>query len=323
MGTIEEVPIADLDLEDQTYRSSLDRDIGSLLSSMRKLGLLVPLKVQKKGDGLRVVSGFLRAEAAVQLSMKKVMVQVVNPGDPLQTLLCSLHENLFTRGFSWIERTWVLEKALGEFQASQKWATSELLPAMGLEPADRILTQHMLATSIPFDLRRKLALHGCSLANATRIASMELEDQRALSELLSCVHMSENILRQCLDLLREVELRDGLKARDILSSPELKGALEQRKGDRVQKGEAVRAHLLRLRMPILSHLRDRFERAKKGLSLPRKISLQTDSFFETKGVTVTFHAKNPNEFIEIAEKLKQASSKAEAIRELFSVFGES
>ncbi len=318
MGTIEKVHLDDLDLSDLTYCSSLDRDTDSLLSSMEKVGLLVPVRVQERDGRLVIVSGFLRVQAAVRLSMKILPVHIVSESDPLETLLSSLHENRFTRGFSWIERTWVLERALGEFRVSEDWATDELLPAMGLEPAKEILRQHMVAASIPLDARRKLALHGCSLANAIRIASMEKDDQRVLAELVRSAHMSESMLRECIELLKEIALRDGLRIVDILSSPQLKGILEREEHDRVHKGKAIREHLLRWRMPRWTELRDRVERAKGRLKLPKKVSVKMSPFLETKGVTVTFEVKSPEEFVEVVEKLRDTSSNWEALRELFS-----
>lgn len=318
MGAIEKVDLGDLDLSDLTYCSSLDRDTGPLLSSVERVGLIVPPRVQERDGRLVIVSGFLRVQAAVRLSMKILPVHITTQSDPVETLLSSLHENRFTRGFSWIERTWVLERALEWFRVPEQWAIDELLPAMGLEPAKEILRQHMVAASIPLDVRRKLALLGCSLANAIRIASLEKEDQMVLADFLTSSHMSESMLRECIELLKEIAMRDGLRVRDILCSPQVKGALERAEGDRVQRGKALREQLLRWRMPRWTELRDRFERAKGRLKLPRGVSVKTSPFFETKGVTVTFEARSPQEFVEIVEKLKNASSHWEALRELFS-----
>lgn len=318
MGAVDKVDLDDLDLSDLRFCSSLDRDTEPLLSSVEKVGLLVPLRVQERDGRLVLVSGFLRVQTAVRLSMKVLPVQIIPQSDPLETLLSSLHENRFTRGFSWIERTWVLERALEEFRVPEQWAINELLPAMGLDPAKEILRQHMVAASIPLDLRRKLALHGCSLANAIRIASMEKEDQRALADLLTWAHMSESMLRECIELLKEIALRDGLRIRDILSSLQVKGALERGEGDRVQRGKALREQLLRERMPRWMELRDRFERAKGRLKLSKRVLVKTSPFFETKGVTVTFEAKSPQEFVEIVDELRGTASHWEALRELFS-----
>jgi len=312
-----DVSTKDLLWEDQTYRSSLERDSTSLVGSLEKVGILVPLRVQTAREGLRLVSGFLRAEAALRLGWETLPAELLEPGDPLPTLLACLHENNFTRGFTWAERAWVLQRVTQNWDAPKDWILGELLPAMGLPPSFKILEEHLKASSIKEDLRRALARHGCSLANALRLSRMYPEDQEAFVDLFPSLHLGENLMREVLELLWEIQMRDRVLPRQILSDPELLRAMEAQGNDRPQRTNVLRRHLLKIRMPNLSCMEESFHKARGALGLPSQISVQHSGFFESLGVTVGFNAKTPKDFMEMSRRLWEASQDEEALETLF------
>jgi hypothetical protein len=315
--SFKDVPTKDLLPEDQTYRSSLERDPTPLVSSLRRMGVLIPLRLQEAGEGFRIVSGFLRAEAAMELGQDTVPAEVLGTEEPRETLLAALHENNLTRGFTWPERTWVLERVMKQWDVPRDWILEELLPAMGLPPAPRALEDHLNAASIHPDLRRVLLRHGCSLANALRLGRMQQQDQEFFVALLPSLHLGENLLRECLELLWETSTRDGISPRQILSDAKLLEAMEARGQDRPQRAAVLREHLLRARMPHLSSMQEAFRKARKGLGLPSRISLQHNPFFESPGVTVGFTARTSREFVHISRRLWEASQRSELLAALF------
>lgn len=311
------VPTKDLLWKDHTYRSSLDRESVPLARSLAKVGILVPLRLQIAQEGLRVVSGFLRAEAAAGLGWETLPAELMEPGDPLSTLLACLHENNFTRGFTWAERTWVLERVIQNWDAPRDWLLRELLPAMGLPPSPKILEEHFQASSIREDLRRALVRQGCSLANALRLSRMHPQDQEAFVALLPSLHLGENLMREVLELLWEIQRRDGVPPREILSDEELLRAMAQRGEDRPQRTNVLRRHLLKIRMPNLTSMEESFHKARGALGLPSRISIQHGEFFESPGLTVGFTAKTYRDFIEMTRKLWEASQNVEVLKVLF------
>lgn len=312
-----DVPTKELLWEDQTYRSSLERDTIALARSLDKVGILVPLRLQSTSGGLRVVSGFLRAQAALSLGWESLPAEVLEPGEPMPILLASLHENNLTRGFTWAEQAWVLERVLGKWGAHRDLILEEFLPAMGLPPSPKILEEYLKVSSIRDDLRRALVRQGCSMANALRLSRMESQDQETFVALLPSLHLGENLLREFLELLWEIQIRDRILPREILSDPELLRAMEARGKDRPQRTDVLRRHLLRIRMPNLSSMEEAFHKAKGALGLPSAVSIQHSGFFESLGVTVRFTAKTPNDFIEMSRRLWEASQKGDILETLF------
>lgn len=321
MRRLSQIALADVDLEDDIFRSSLDRDPCWIKESIRKVGLQVPITLQAGDRGYRIVSGFLRVEAALALGLSQIEAYLRPQGDALETLLSSLHENRFTRGFSWVERTWILQKAQETLSISRHILRDEFLPALGLEPSEKVLKQHLEASRIPLPTRRKLAMNGCSFANAVRISSMDSQAQEAVADLLGWVHLTESGLRECLELMGEIALRDQISITELIQDPAFWEELDRKGYNRIQKGQALRDRLRELRMPHLSSLRRRFQQAQSALRLPRQISVETDPFFERKLVSITIRTTTPEEFQYLAQRLWKASLDGEALRNLFSSLG--
>lgn len=319
--TFLDVRTEDLLWEDQTFRSSLERDLTPLLGSLEKVGILVPLRLQSSPDGLRVVSGFLRAEAARSLGWKTLPAELLQPGERLFVLLAALHENNLTRGFTWAERVWVLERVMKQWEAPRDWVLGQLLPAMGLPASPRVLEEHLRVSSIREDLRGALLRQGCSLGNALRVSRMDPQDQELFLELLPSLHLGENLLREFLDLLWEIHHRDRVGLRQLLSDQALLRAMEAKGQDRPQRTSVLRRHLLRIRMPNLSSMEEAFHQARAALGLPPEVSVQHSPHFESCGVTIGFKAKTPKDFMEIARRLWEASQKQEALSALFHPAG--
>lgn len=308
-----DVPVEELILEDETYCSSLQRDTKPLEESAKKVGILVPLRLERAPEGFRIVSGFLRAKAALSLGLRRVPAQVLEAGFTISHLLDAIYENLFTRGFTWAERTWVLERVIQVWNAPRPWIIRELLPAMGLPPTPRALEEHLQAANIPRELRGALVRHGCSLSNAARLSRMEIEDQEALVRLLPSLHLGENLLRECLELLWEIWLRDGILPRHILSDPSLLGAMEARGEDRPQRTTVLREHLQRARMPLFKAMEDAFRKARAQLGLPPQISVQHGPFFEQGGVSISFRARTAKELVDMSRRLWEACQRIEIV----------
>jgi hypothetical protein len=312
------LPLDALDRRDETFRSSLERDPGPLALSLEAVGLVTPLRVQRRRGGVRLVSGFLRAEALLRLGEKEAVVEEVDgetPEDDL--LLAALHENRFTRGFSWAERAWVLERALSGRPGRKAWALERLLPALGLAPAPKLLEDHLKAATMPSSVRRALIRHGCSLANALRLAAWPSEAQSSLVPVLDRVHLGENVLREVLECAGEIGLREGVSPAEVLTAMAVQDVPEARAADGVQVAERLRGALRRRRYPALAAMEEAFGRARARLGLAGEISVQPSPYFEQAGVRIHFRARTPHAFREAAERLWKAAQRADALEALF------
>jgi hypothetical protein len=312
------VSLAEVDLGDETFRCSFARTIEALERSIARFGLICPPKVQPRAGRFRVISGFLRIEAARRRGMQKASMTVVEEDAPDEALfLKALEENRFCRGFNWAEHAMVLKRVGGGRQTSRSWVLHCVMPALGLHPSEKLLEDHLRCADIPDDAKRVMVRHGCSRANALRLTRWPLEHQPAIISLLEKLHLGENVLRECLERMHEVWLRDGTSPRDFLAEPGCRSVLNDPDRSRPQKTQGFRAYLRRRRFPSIAAVEEAFQQARARLALGPGVSLHAGPYFEEEGIRIAFRARTPQELKALAERLREAAGRDEAVQDLF------
>ena len=317
-GKIIRISLNSMAWEDETFRSSLGRDVGSLRESIEMVGLLCPPRVQRSGERFRLVSGFLRAGALRAIAAQAVDVEEAGEGIPEDTLLLeTLHENRFTRGFNWAERGWVVDRMTRIWKRPKTWVLRSVMPAMGLHGSPRLLDDHLAVASLCVPVRDALLGRGCSLANGLRIASWPSTEQEAVIPFLESLHLGESLLREFLDTIREIALLEKCPISMFLSRPEVREILEDPKRDRPQRAQTLRSYLRRRRYPRLVSMERAFRQARGALMFPPGLSIEPEPFFEEAGVRISFRARTQAEFKEMSLRLGEACEKEEAVRAVF------
>ncbi len=130
------------------------------------------------------------------------------------------------------------------------------------------------------------------------------EDQAALLPLAEELQLGENHLRDFLDWLEEIVLRDGGAIHSLLARPELRRPLDA-KLSRNDKLKAVKDVLRKLRYPQLSRLEDDLRVAVKALDLGGRVRVSFPPAFEGNEMTVEITARNVQELDENVTRLRQ------------------
>lgn len=315
--------IEDIDLSDETFRCSFERDLTALGRSVQAVGVLVPPRVQLLNARYRIVSGFLRVEVCRDQSVKEVDAEVLGRETPEDKLfLRTVHENRFTRGFNWAEQAWVLERLMGRWGWSRGQVMEEAMPALGLQRGPKVLEDYLKVASLHEALKREMIRHGCSLANALRISDWSIEDQMAFVPLLERLHLGENLLKEFLELIDEICLRDGISPAEFLQEGQAVGIIQDDLRDRPWRTNSLRSYIRKRRYPNLASMEAAFHSVRADLRLPRTISVQPSPFFESKELTVSFRAKNPEEMKSLCGRLWEACQSAQEVQRLFEVMEE-
>ncbi|MBI3300985.1 MAG: hypothetical protein HYZ72_02755 [Deltaproteobacteria bacterium] len=129
-------------------------------------------------------------------------------------------------------------------------------------------------------------------------------DQAAFLALAQELQLGENHLRDFLDWLEEVVLRDGGTTRDLLARPEIRRPLAAKLA-RNDKLKAVKDALRKLRYPRLSRLEEDLRAAVKALDLGSRVRVSFPPTFEGDEVTVEIKARNVKELDESLARLRQ------------------
>jgi hypothetical protein len=129
-------------------------------------------------------------------------------------------------------------------------------------------------------------------------------DQSALLTLAQELHLSENHLRDFLDWLEEISLRDGSTIHDLLTRPEITRLLKAKLG-RNDKLKAVKAALYKLRYPHFSRLEESLRTAVKTLDLGSRVRVSFPPALEGDEITLELKVRNETELRESLARLQQ------------------
>jgi len=130
------------------------------------------------------------------------------------------------------------------------------------------------------------------------------EDQAAFLRLAENLQLGENQMRDFLDWLEEVVVRDGGAIHEILARPEIRRPLDSRlsRNDRLK---TVKNVLRKLRYPRLAHLEEELRVTVKALDLGGQVRVSFPPVLEGDEVTIELKVCNVRELAEIVHRLQQ------------------
>lgn len=148
-------------------------------------------------------------------------------------------------------------------------------------------------------------------------------DREAILGLVQCLKPSENHLRDFLDWLDEISLRDGLSPRDVLSGEPLVRISSDPRLSRSDKLKRIKEEVRRLRFPRLSRIEDAIQQTVRDMRLSSRIQVIIPPGLEGVTVTVQVKASTHEELKRLVGEVEKASE-TEAMREIFALLrGES
>ena len=100
------ISLSQIDSKDQAFRITSKSDTWMLLASIRQTRLIHPPVLQEKGEGTyRIVSGFLRVAACVELGWSQIPAHAASPdADEDMLAFLAVTENATQRGLDIMEQ---------------------------------------------------------------------------------------------------------------------------------------------------------------------------------------------------------------------------
>ncbi|MCS6924693.1 MAG: hypothetical protein NZ578_02205 [Candidatus Binatia bacterium] len=130
------------------------------------------------------------------------------------------------------------------------------------------------------------------------------EDKAALLVLARELQLNENHLRDFLDWLEEIAVRDRCRVADLLTAPAIQQPLTAHTA-RSEKLKGVKEALRKIRYPRLSRLEADLRAAVKALDLGRQVRISFPPALEGDAITVTLTARNVRELADCLTRLHQ------------------
>ena len=133
-------------------------------------------------------------------------------------------------------------------------------------------------------------------------------DQDALADIALSLKCSENHLREMMDWLEEIGLRDNTTISEILTRPAIESSRSDPRLGRADKLKRIKEQLRRWRFPRLAALEESVRLKVQSLKLPASIQLSVTTGLEGGRVQVSFSARNVDEFEKLTHRLSDAAS---------------
>ena len=159
------------------------------------------------------------------------------------------------------------------------------------------------------EIRAYAASKGFHPQTVERWLSWDAADGGALERLALPLKISENHLRDLMDWLEEVALRDSVSIQAVLSTKAVDNIATDPRLGRADKLKRIKEHIRRLRYPRLAETEDAIRVKIQELKLHPEIRLSVAPGLEGGNLRVEFAAANYDELKRLAEKLHQAAEK--------------
>jgi ParB/RepB/Spo0J family partition protein len=304
---IKKILIEQIDLSDETFSVNFMPDLQRLRASIGEVGMIQPVLLRRTHDRYQIVSGFRRISILRELGRPDILARIIEDeafGD-LQLFSTVLHENLTTRDFNAVERAIALEKLIQQFQVDPGVVVKKYLPLFHLESDEKILKTYLSLARMEEKLKQYVLKEEVSRTNIRKLAAYSSEDRLALFALFSPLKLGENRLREMLALLEEISKRDRLPVREIVDRPEIQAILSHKELTASQRTERMKKILMDLRYPRMHALEETFEKKKRDLNLPARVSLFHSPFFEGKALKIEFEFETLDDYRTVLSSLSQ------------------
>ena len=286
-------------LEDKTFQVTTEAAIGTLATSIARLGVMHPPVLLADDSGYGVVCGFRRIAACKSLGLSRIPARLLSPNtDKLTCVQLAIAENSLQRPLNLIERSRALVLLSGVYPDPD-----DLCQAAGvLGLPDNISAIHKLRqlSGLAPEIQEGVLSNVLSMAMALDLGQMEKSSGIGLSTLFGYLKLGLNKQREILTMIQEIAFREHLTVKVILNAPELQQIMVHEKRDRSQKTVHLRQYLRRRRYPSITSVENDFEARVRFLDLESGMALIPPRDFE--GTTFCFHL-NFNNLGELQHRL--------------------
>lgn len=317
--SIYHIAVKEVDITDDLYCIQAPEPGGDLLASIKSVGLLAPVYVQKKNNSLyRIVSGFRRVAAAHKLGMSAIPVFILEPDmPPLQALAIQVYDNLSIRPFKPSEVVTLLHK-LAEMGSSREEIISAWLPRLGYGRNSRVYELYSALYRLEPIWLHALDQDQAALDFLAELAGAEQADRDAFAKIVQTLKPGKNNQREYWSLCRDVAGIENCTITELLQRPAITAIV----GDTVlspsQKGERFKQTLWELRYPHYMQARTRFQALIKKAKLPPDVQVMASPYFDDSSLTISMVCKNEADYQEKLALLQSLSGSG-IMQELFGL----
>jgi ParB family chromosome partitioning protein len=280
-----EVPTADIDSKDATYRITTADGIDELTASLTLVGLVNRPVLQRLRTGCcRIVSGFRRVAACRRLGWPAIPCRLVPLDASEQDCVhLAIAENSLQRPLNLIECSRALNLLAAVCANPEETIRRSAQLAL---PANPVLVEKIRRLEgMPPTVRQGVLSGGIALAMALELSRLGAASAEALARIMTELKLGLNRQRELLTLMREIAAREGVALENLLGDAAIARILQAPETERAARARQLAAYLKQRRYPVITQTQNRFERLQQELKLGPGVDLLPPKDFE--GTTYT------------------------------------
>ena len=291
-----EININDIDLNDLRYKISFSlENIEFLAQSIEQSGLINPPLVRPFNNKYIIVSGFNRIKASIVNNSDTIAVYKTYSGeDDYQCLVKSIVALSFQRQLTQAELIKSIKRLSNFLDAKQIALKSTAI--FNRELNSQFVKNLLDIASLP-DPAMELIHHGnISFKTAKKLLMFEKEIIISFLEVFSKIKASNNKQLEIIQYIMEISKRDSMDPMFFFQNQKIKEIIFDHNKEPVLKTRLLRKYLYRQRFPALFQTSQMVQKKINNLKLGKKIKLLPPENFESRNYSISFTAKNYNEF---------------------------
>jgi len=300
----EKISVASIDLQDRRFKIREDTGGEELKESVEKTGLInCPYLISSEADAkYRIVCGFKRIKAVLELGLKEITVNIIDDcSDEKELFLLALHDNLAGLPLNLVEKANAVKSLLKYFQEED--VIKKYLPLLGLPPVFGCLEEMLLIEGLDPEIKQGIVNGTVAKKNGLSLFGLG-SDGLILYRLFMKVNLSTSKQSEIIESCSDISRRDQLPISEIISEKEITEALSRDDLTLSQKGDRIRFFLRKKRFPMLTGLEGRFLTLKKKLGLPGNIRFEPPPSFEGEVYSLQINFRNLEELKSSSDRVK-------------------
>jgi ParB family chromosome partitioning protein len=285
------VDLTEIDLGDDTFRITTEKQVDDLMISINHVGILHLPLLLKMESTYTIICGFRRIEACRRLNWSKLEAMILDPDTmKLKCIKYAITDNAFQRTLNLIEKSRSIEMLAEFFKDINR--LSEELSVLGLSEHPSMIKKLKDICHLPEPLQNSILSNTISLAMVLELAGMSEDDAEGFIKLFNNLKLSLNKQREIVALVKEIAMREDKSIRQVIEESHLKKILRNEDLDKNQKAHNIRIYLKQRRFPTITVIEKSYEKYRQKLNLERGFKLIPPTNFESPTYTLQLSFNN-------------------------------
>jgi len=300
------INIGDIDLTDERYKISFSqKDINFLAHSIRQAGLIIPPIVRPLNNKFIIISGFNRIRAFIYNNETKIdAFQTKVDITDYQCLIKSIAAFAFQQPLTHAELI-LSTRRLHQF-LDKKEIAEKSSAIFNIELNTRFIEDLVAIGGLSDPALELIHSGNLSFKAAKRLVLYEKETIKTFTNIFSKIKASSNKQLEIILHIMEIAARDSIKPIDLYANKEIQAILFDENKEPGVKTNQLRAWLFEQRFPTIFKTHQKVLEKITAIKLGNKIKFLPPQNFESQNYSISFTAKNYNEFVTNIQSLNTA-----------------